>query len=161
MTIRAGAEGVASGPPVPTPAGSTPVAERLTLWTLSRPESGKPFRMPATPRSSGVQLHVTSLPGGRLGPEAYRFVDWLQAAGQSWWQMLPLGPPDRHGSPYKSRSAFAAWPGLLDKPRARVTAAEEDDFRSRHAYWVDGWERFAGSGAVADQVRVAREWGAL
>src|SRR5437867_5000884 len=75
--------------------------------------------------------------------------------------MLPLGPPDRHGSPYKAASAFASWPGLLDKPRARVTAAEEDDFRSRHAYWVDGWERFAGSGAVADQVRFEREWGAL
>ena len=65
------------------------------------------------PRSSGVQLHLTSLPGGRLGPEAYRFVDWLAAAGQTWWQVLPLGPPDRYGSPYKARSAFAAWPGFL------------------------------------------------
>ena len=46
------------------------------------------------PRSSGVLLHVSSLPGGRLGREAYRFVDWLAAAGQSWWQVLPLGPPD-------------------------------------------------------------------
>ena len=45
-------------------------------------------------RSSGVQLHLTSLPGGRLGPEARRFVDWLAEAGQRWWQMLPLGPPD-------------------------------------------------------------------
>ncbi len=35
-------------------------------------------------RSSGVQLHPTSLPGGRLGAEAYAFVDWLAAAGQSW-----------------------------------------------------------------------------
>ena len=59
-------------------------------------------------RSSGVQLHITSLPGGRLGPDAYRFVDWLAGAGQTWWQVLPLGPPDRHGSPYKARSAFAA-----------------------------------------------------
>jgi len=63
------------------------------------------------PRSSGVQLHPTSLPAGRLGPDAYAWVDWLAAAGQSWWQMLPLGPPDRYGSPYKARSAFAAWPG--------------------------------------------------
>src|SRR5947199_1459225 len=161
MTIRAGAEGVASGPPVPTPAGSTPVAERLTLWTLSRPESGKPFRMPATPRSSGVQLHVTSLPGGRLGPEAYRFVDWLQAAGQSWWQTLPLGPPDRHGSPYKARSAFAAWPGLLHDPRAPVSREEMIDFRERHAAWIGDWGRFAGRSAVADQVRFEREWSAL
>ena len=58
-------------------------------------------------------MHPTSLPGGRLGEEAYRFVDWLAAAGQSWWQMLPLGPPDEHGSPYFSASAFAASPRLL------------------------------------------------
>src|SRR3954469_8576292 len=113
------------------------------------------------PRSAGVQLHPTSLQGGRLGPEAYRFVDWLASAGQAWWQMLPLGPPDRYGSPYKSPSAFAAWPSLLEKPRARVTAAEESSFRERHAAWIGDWERFAGSGAVADQVRFEREWSAL
>jgi 4-alpha-glucanotransferase len=56
-------------------------------------------------RSSGILLHPTSLPGGRLGDEAYRFVDWLAAAGQSWWQMLPLGPPDEFGSPYRTPSA--------------------------------------------------------
>ena len=94
--------------------------------------------MPEIARASGVQLHITSLPGRRLGPEAYRFVDWLAAAGQSWWQTLPLGPPDRHGSPYTARSAFAAWPGLLERPRARVSKAEEDDFRERHAYWIEG-----------------------
>jgi 4-alpha-glucanotransferase len=113
------------------------------------------------PRSSGVQLHITSLPGGRLGTEAYRFVDWLAAAGQSWWQVLPLGPPDRYRSPYKSSSAFAAWPGLLADPRAAVSAPEISDFRERHAYWISDWERFAGRGAVADQVRFDREWGAL
>src|SRR5947208_1119838 len=101
------------------------------------------------PRSAGVQLHPTSLPGGRLGPEAYRFVDWLASARQSWWQMLPLGPPDRYGSPYKARSAFAAWPGLLAEPRARVSAGEESSFRERHAAWIGDWERFAGRGAVA------------
>jgi 4-alpha-glucanotransferase len=110
-------------------------------------------------RSSGVQLHVTSLPGGRLGAEAYRFVDWLVAAGQSWWQVLPLGPPDRHGSPYAARSAFAAWPGLLAEPRATVGVAEMEAFRARHAYWIDDWERFeARHRAVADQVRFEREW---
>jgi 4-alpha-glucanotransferase len=113
------------------------------------------------PRASGVQLHITSLPGGRLGPEAYKFVDWLAAAGQSWWQVLPLGPPDRYRSPYKSSSAFAAWPGLLADPRAAVSASETSEFRERQAYWIGDWERFAGRGAVADQVRFAREWGAL
>src|SRR4051794_33660885 len=112
-------------------------------------------------RSAGVQLHPTSLPGGRLGPEAYAFVDWLQEAGQSWWQMLPVTPPDRYGSPYKSPSAFAAWPGLLAEPEAEVAPEEVDDFRERHAEWIGGWESFAGRGAVADQVRFEREWSAL
>ena len=108
-----------------------------------------------------MQLHVTSLPGGRLGPAAYAFVDWLAQAGQSVWQMLPLGPPDRHGSPYKAKSAFAAWPGLLESPGAPVSADEVAAFRERHAYWVAGWERLAGRRAVEDQVRFEREWAAL
>ncbi|MGI8505699.1 MAG: 4-alpha-glucanotransferase [Solirubrobacteraceae bacterium] len=120
---------------------------------------------PQLPRSggrwSGVQLHITSLPGGRLGPEAYRFVDWLAAAGQSWWQVLPLGPPDRYRSPYKSRSAFAAWRGLLAAPRAAVSRAEIADFRERQRYWIGDWERLAARGAVTDQVRFEREWNAL
>jgi 4-alpha-glucanotransferase len=113
------------------------------------------------PRSSGVQLHPTSLPGGRLGRDAHAFVDWLADAGQSWWQMLPLGPPDRYGSPYKSASAFAAWPGLLAEPRARVTKAQEIDFRDRTAFWIEDWARLGPRGAVADQVRFDREWAAL
>jgi 4-alpha-glucanotransferase len=108
-----------------------------------------------------VQLHPTSLPQGRLGDDAYRFVDWLAEAGQSWWQMLPLTPPDRYGSPYKSPSAFAAWPGLLADAEAEVTPEEEASFRERHAEWIGGWEAFAGPGAVADQVRFEREWSAL
>ncbi len=113
------------------------------------------------PRSSGVQLHVTSLPSGRLGADAYSFVDWLARAGQSWWQVLPLGPPDRYHSPYKARSAFAAWPGLLAEPAAPVSAAERLEFHDRNAYWLADWEGFAGRGAIDDQVRFDREWGAL
>src|SRR3954466_9231005 len=111
------------------------------------------------PRSAGVQLHPTSLPSGRLGRDAYTFVDWLADAGQTWWQMLPLGPPDEHGSPYKAASAFAAWPGLLEKPRARVPASEAAAFRERNADWIEDWIRFGGS--LEDQVRFDREWGAL
>jgi 4-alpha-glucanotransferase len=113
------------------------------------------------PRSAGILLHPTSLPGGRLGPEAYRFVDWLEAAGQSWWQILPLAPPDELGSPYVGASAFAAWSGLLAEPRARVTPAEIESFVARHPYWIGDWAAFAGGEAVADQVRFEREWGAL
>jgi 4-alpha-glucanotransferase len=109
-----------------------------------------------------VLLHPTSLPGGRLGTEAYEFVDWLAAAGQSWWQVLPLGPPDPFGSPYTSPSAFAGSPALLAEPQAEVTERELADFRDRHAYWIGAWESFARApDAVADQVRFEREWLAL
>jgi 4-alpha-glucanotransferase len=113
------------------------------------------------PRSSGILLHPTSLPSGKLDREAYRFVDWLAAAGQSWWQVLPLGPPDEFRSPYRPRSVFAASPQLLARPEARVTAAEVEDFVARRPYWAGSWASYAGEGAIADQVRFEREWGAL
>jgi 4-alpha-glucanotransferase len=112
-------------------------------------------------RSAGILLHPTSLPSGKLDREAYRFVDWLEAAGQSWWQVLPLGPPDEFGSPYRSPSAFAASPHLLARPRERVTASEVEDFVARHPFWAGGWAHFAGSEALADEVRFEREWRAL
>lgn len=63
------------------------------------------------PRACGILLHPTSLPGrfgvGDLGQEAYRFVDFLAAAGQSLWQVLPLGPTGYGNSPYQCFSAFA------------------------------------------------------
>lgn len=113
-------------------------------------------------RSSGIQLHITSLPGRRLGPAAYAWIDWLSQAGQSWWQMLPVGPPDRYGSPYKSASAFAAWPGLLENPDAPVSGDELEAFCADNAAWAPGWAAFGGGrNAIADQVRFAREWRAL
>jgi 4-alpha-glucanotransferase len=63
------------------------------------------------PRACGILLHPTSLPGrygvGDLGAEAYRFVDFLAAAGQGLWQVLPLGPTGYGNSPYQCFSAFA------------------------------------------------------
>jgi len=68
-------------------------------------------------RASGVLLHPTSLPSpygiGDVGTAAHRFVDWLAAAGQQYWQLLPLVPPDEGGSPYQSVSAFAGNPLLI------------------------------------------------
>jgi 4-alpha-glucanotransferase len=112
-------------------------------------------------RASGVLLHPTSLASGRLDDDAYRFVDWLEAAGQSWWQVLPLGPPDDTGSPYNAASAFAASSALLADPRAAVTAHDVEDFVARHPFWTGDWAAFAGAGALADQVRFEREWNAL
>ncbi|HEY7744912.1 MAG TPA: 4-alpha-glucanotransferase, partial [Desulfuromonadales bacterium] len=65
-------------------------------------------------RASGILLHPTSLPGphgiGSLGAEAYAFVDFLAGAGQSIWQILPLGPTGYGDSPYSALSAFAGNP---------------------------------------------------
>ncbi len=70
------------------------------------------------PRSCGCLLHPTALPGpsgsGDFGVDAYRFVDWLEAAGQRLWQILPLGEIGRGNSPYMSPSAFAGNPLLID-----------------------------------------------
>ena len=112
-------------------------------------------------RSLGVQLHPTSLPGGRLGGEAYAFVDWLAAAGARWWQVLPLNPPDEFHSPYASDSAFATWDGLLADPDAPVDPRAARAFRDRERAWADDWAAFAGDGAIEAQVRFEHEWGAL
>jgi 4-alpha-glucanotransferase len=70
-------------------------------------------------RSSGVLLHVTSLPSpygiGDVGPAAYEWVDRLHMGGQSWWQALPLGPTGYGNSPYQCLSSFAG-NGLLASP---------------------------------------------
>jgi len=111
-------------------------------------------------RASGILLHPTSLPNGVLDGEAYRFVDWLAAAGQRWWQVLPLGPPEGiTGSPYMSPSAFAGSPALIAGRGATVTRTEAAEFRARNAYWVDDWLDHGGS--LEDQVRFEREWHAL
>ena len=74
---------------------------------------------PSEYRSSGMLLHVTSLPSpygiGDLGPSAFSWVDRLQDAGQGWWQALPLGPTGYGNSPYQSLSSFAG-NGLLISP---------------------------------------------
>ena len=114
------------------------------------------------PRASGVLLHPTSLPDGRIGVEARRFVDWLVEAGQSVWQVLPLGPPDDWGSPYAGLSAFAGWDGLLARPDAKVSPNAVSSFRRRHAYWIDDWAEYTGRrGEIDAQVRFEREWSAL
>ena len=68
-------------------------------------------------RASGVLLHPSSLPGphgiGDLGESALRFAEWLASAGQTWWQMLPVGPTGWGNSPYSARSSFAGNPLLI------------------------------------------------
>jgi 4-alpha-glucanotransferase len=108
-------------------------------------------------------LHITSLPGrhgiGDLGAAAYRIVDTRAAAKQTWWQILPLGPPGAGNSPYQAYSAFAGNPnlislealvdeGLLQKFELELPRFPESrvDFR-RVAYWkqrllIVAWSMF-------------------
>jgi 4-alpha-glucanotransferase len=73
------------------------------------------------PRSSGILLHPTSLPGrfgiGDLGDAAYRWIDFLVASEQTLWQVLPLGPTGYADSPYACLSAFAGNPLLINLDR--------------------------------------------
>lgn len=74
-------------------------------------------------RASGILLHVSSLPSpfgiGDFGPQAHRWIDALADAGQSWWQILPIGPPGSGNSPYTPLSTFACNP-LLISPEGLV-----------------------------------------
>ena len=69
-------------------------------------------------RSSGVLMPMSSLPSrygiGTMGKEAFRFIDFLAAAAQKYWQLLPLGPTGYGDSPYSSCSSFAGNPYLID-----------------------------------------------
>lgn len=71
-----------------------------------------------TERGSGILLHPTSLPGtfgsGDFGADAYQFIDWLASAGQTYWQVLPMGEIGPGNSPYMSSSAFAGNILLID-----------------------------------------------
>src|SRR5262245_30845317 len=123
---------------------------------------------PPSRRSGGVLLHPTSLPGpygvGDLGPAAHAWVEALARAGQSWWQVLPLGPPGFGDSPYQSYSAFAGNESLLSPELlARDGLLEPAELHAPPfpADWVDyptvapykeamvrrAWERFRGGAA--------------
>ncbi len=84
-------------------------------------------------RRSGILLHPTSLPGpggiGSLGKECRHFIDFLEEAGQSLWQVLPLGPAAYGNSPYSCYSAFAGNPLLIDL----ATLVDEGDLEPEEA----------------------------
>ncbi len=136
-------------------------------------------------RSSGVLLHLSSLPGshgvGDLGREAFRFIRFLEEAGQTWWQMFPLGPPGMSNSPYQVLSAFAGNPlfidleslardGLLpasDMPRKGHFANDRTDYDQawrykkkilRKAFWVFENQRGSFYSAFRSFCYEQRDW---
>lgn len=97
---------------------------------------------PAGYRASGVLLHVTSLPSpygiGDLGPSAFAWIDALADAGQTWWQVLPLGPTGFGHSPYQALSSFAANPlvispeQLIEEGLLTISDCSGESFPSDH-----------------------------
>jgi len=90
------------------------------------------------PRSSGILLHPTSLPGqfgiGTFGNEAFEFVDFLEKAGQKLWQILPLGPTGFGNSPYQCFSSAAGNPLLISPEKlAQYSLLDKNDLKD-----VDG-----------------------
>ncbi|HKV35278.1 MAG TPA: 4-alpha-glucanotransferase [Pyrinomonadaceae bacterium] len=89
-------------------------------------------------RASGILLHPTSLPGpfgtGDLGPEAYKFADFLVSAGQSLWQVLPLGPTGYGDSPYACFSAFAGNTSLISPEKLNLGFQTDKNEILRGAY---------------------------
>lgn len=85
-------------------------------------------------QGKGVLCHLTSLPEVSLDG-ALRFLEWLEANRFDAWQMLPLTPPDEHGSPYASPSAFAAWPELMQLATPKPMPDDEE--------WLEDWALYA------------------
>ena len=117
-------------------------------------------------RASGILLHPTSLPNGVLDEHAYRIRRLARGsrADTGGGCSFPIVPPEsRNGSPYTSPSAFAS----LERPPGRSPVPESRAGRDREPSasgtrtGTPGWERFAGRGSLADQVRFEREWNAL
>src|SRR6266496_877017 len=128
-------------------------------------------------RSSGILLHPTSLPGpfgiGDLGPEAYRFADFLVASGQTIWQMLPLGPTGYGDSPYQLFSAFAGNPllisleqlaaeGLVDRLQPPPFSEDCVEFSAviewKQSVLREAYKRFSGSAEFASFCEMEKAW---
>jgi 4-alpha-glucanotransferase len=109
-------------------------------------------------RASGILLHPTSLPSrggiGDLGPAAYEFVEFLAAARQGLWQVLPLGPPGKGNSPYSATSAFAGNPLLISLERLADRGWIE---RERLQSLPEGVSSIAYDRARADKLPLLRE----
>lgn len=89
-------------------------------------------------RSAGILLHLSSLPSpygiGTLGKAAYEFTDFLKAAGQTYWQMLPIGPTGYGDSPYQSSTSFGGNPYFVD-----LGILEQEGLLTREELCLSRW----------------------
>lgn len=134
-------------------------------------------------RGMGILAHITSLPqrpgvalsaktkktshAGTIGADAHDFVDWLEEAGQKYWQILPINPTDEFGSPYAGLSAFAGNAELLDGGADGALARFEalahntffryqyQEFCKKNAFWLEPYAAFR---ALKDHFGTAVCW---
>lgn len=95
---------------------------------------------PLTQRSSGVLLHPTSLPSGRLDDDVFRWLDFLADSCQRVWQVLPLGIPANGHSPYQCLSAFAGNPALLPDNANSCVQTDNPGFlqwQQQQSFWLE------------------------
>ena len=100
---------------------------------------------PLSQRSSGILLHPTSLPSGKLDDDVFRWLDFLADSGQQVWQVLPLGIPAMGNSPYQCLSAFAANPALLADNYDDQIQTDDPDFlqwQDDQSYWLEDFVQF-------------------
>ena len=91
----------------------------------------------------GILCHLTSLPDSNLGENgALKFCEFLKKNGIGVWQMLPIHPPDRFGSPYSSTSAFAGWNGFLEDNQQSVSKKDYKIFCEINSHWLDDYALF-------------------
>ncbi len=95
-------------------------------------------------RRAGILCHLTSLPSQRIGQDSADFLSILAKHNISVWQMLPVSPPDKHGSPYASPSAFAIWDAFDNKELRNHTSIEQiNGVIETINYWVEDWALYS------------------
>jgi 4-alpha-glucanotransferase len=104
------------------------------------------LKHPLSARRGGILCHLTSIPPGSID----RFIDFMNAAGLSLWQVLPLHPPDEHGSPYNGTSLFALDPTITELIEGHDEGFVDDDaeldgydeFKVLNQHWLDDFVLF-------------------
>ena len=109
--------------------------DRLSIKIISiRAEAPKKEEIE---RSAGIIAHISSIPGGKLGKPARDFVDYIDSAGLSVWQVLPLNPAGKGGSPYSSYAAFACDPRFINKSELPPEDGYEEFIRANQFWLTD------------------------
>ena len=139
--------------------GSFVFGRGTMLWSFDDLRESNACTCNGRPASSCIRPRFRAVV---LDDDAYRFVDWLEAAGQSWWQVLPLGPPDEFGSPYRADLRIRGLAAACSPSPARRSRRRRSRTSSRAIRTGSATGRASPEpGAIADQVRFEREWNAL